>query len=612
MKIRFAITIAAAACAIAATTSAPAESFKDIVGKVNVADAKKSDPVQVPIITWGGDYATIYANGGVTTKKGSIFNKLGLNIKLEKGDDFIQQTRDYVSGKSPFLRGTTAMIGMPSEIIGADARTKGVMVFQLTWSTGGDNVVTRGTKVRTLKDLKGATVCLQKGGPHEGFLDELLRDAGMTWNDISVTWVKDLSGAQGPAEAFRKDAKIDICFVITPDMIGLTGGLASTGSGAEGTVKGARVLVSTAERTKSIADVYVCRKDFYDANQDWVAKFTAGFLKACEELIELKKQYEGGGSKPYTEFLQQVQGIYGKDAMPTIENDVHGLLCDCTFVGHPGNVSFFTGQNNLHGYTVFEKSALDLAQSRGYAVARAGFIPSPLDWNSSSFIGYLTKTDARKGDRFRAEAVQSEIEALNSGQLDDRTIFEFSVEFEANQTEFNPLQYGVQFQRVVELADKYGNAILAVRGHADPTKVLADFVKAGMKKDVLKRSGSTGNYQYYFKGKALNLESTKEILAMIDAGDFDGVDGANPRETMQVALNLSRLRAEAVKDAVIKYAGSKNVRIDKTQIQPIGVGIKEPLVAKPKNMADAAKNMRVEFRLLRIVGEAVNKSDFDF
>ena len=41
-------------------------------------------------------------------------------------DDFVQQVRDYLSGKSPFLRGTFRMIGMASEVIGADPRTKGV------------------------------------------------------------------------------------------------------------------------------------------------------------------------------------------------------------------------------------------------------------------------------------------------------------------------------------------------------------------------------------------------------------------------------------------------------------------------------------------------------
>ena len=81
---------------------------------------------------------------------------------------------------------------------------------------------------------------------------------------------------------------------------------------------------------------------------------------------------------------------------------------------------------------------------------------------------------------------------------------------------------------------------------------------------------------------------------------------------MQAALNLSRKRAEAVRKAVIEYANSQGLTIDQSQIQPIGVGITEPVIPKPSSMSEAEKNMRVEFRLIRIKPEVMNESDFDF
>ena len=36
------------------------------------------------------------------------------------------------------------------------------------------------------------------------------------------------------------------------------------------------------------------------------------------------------------------------------------------------------------------------------------------------------------------------------------------------------------------------------------------------------------------------------------------------------------------------------------------------LVAKPTNKKEYLKNMRVEFRLVKVAPEAVKKSDFDF
>jgi outer membrane protein OmpA-like peptidoglycan-associated protein len=612
MKTSAGKTRVAIALLLIAAAGGGAQTFQELAGPVKVGDVKEAGPVQVPFIVWGGDVATFHANGGLKTAPASIYGKQGLSLNMVPGDDFIQQVRDYMSGKSPLLRGTFRMIGMASEVISNDPRTKGVVLFQMTWSAG-DHAVSR-DRLKTIKDLKGAKVCLQRGGPHEGLLDDLLKDAGLTWNDITVVWAKDLTGSdQSPAALFRKDQRIDVCFVISPDMLGLTSGLQNVGTGLEGTVKGARVLASTAERSRSIADVYVVRKDFYDAHRDWCEKFTAGYLKACEEVVDMKKQYESKGSKPFEQLLTMAQNIYGKDVLPTIADDAYGLILDCAYVGHPGNVKFFREANNPSGFEAFQKAALDLAQTRGYAKVRAGLTPNTLNWESAAFTQYLTKLDAARQDRFRAEAVLGEIEALNAGgQLNENTIYEFSINFAPNQEEFSPSQYGIEFQKVIALSEKYGNAVVAVRGHSDPTKVLLEAVKAGMQKGVLKRTGSSGNFSYYLNGAELDLTQVDKLSEAIKRGDFDGAAGLNPRETMQAALNLSRKRAEAVKDAILAFAKQNNLRLDPSQIQPVGVGISEPVIPKPNDMAEAEKNMRVEFRLIRVNPEVMNASDFDF
>lgn len=608
------ITVAVAL--VAALLAAPAplraeEPFASLVGPVSVAPVAAGAALAVPFITWGGDVATFHANGGLETKPGSIFDRLGLKLRLTKGDDFPGQVRDYLAGKSPFLRGTFSMIGMASEAIGADPRTKGVVVLQLTWSAG-DHMVAR-KEIRTVSDLRGKTIALQRGGPHVGMLDDVLKTANLTWDDVKIVWCDELTGPKGAAERFRKDDGIHACFVISPDMIGLSGGLQKVGTGAEGTVKGARVLVSTAEMSRSIADVYVCRKDFYDANKELVQKFVAGYLKGCEELVDLKKQYESKGSEAYLAILKTAQDIYGKETLPTLEEDAHGLIADCTFVGFSGNVSFFRDKANLHGFDALDKAALDLAVGRGYAKVRCALLPNDFEYESKSFTDLLGAITAGSKERFKAEAVQQEIEELSAGgAIDERTIYTFTINFDANQNDFTAEQYGAEFQKVVELADKYGNAVVAIRGHSDPTKTLLELVKAGVKKGILQRSGSTGNYSYAIKGRPLDLAATQQVVELVKAGEFDGDAEFNPREVMQSALNLSKKRADAVRESIVKYAAEKGVPLDKSQIQPTGVGIAEPFIAKPANMDEAKKNMRVEFRLIRVSAEVAKPSDFDF
>lgn len=588
------------------------QKFSDLVGAVTVGDVKDTSTLQVPFIVWGGDMSTFYANGGLKTQPGTIFEKQGLNLELVPGDDFIAQVRNYLEGKTPFLRGTFRMMGMASEVICSDPRTKGVVIMQMTWSAGDHLVVRKG--VKDLSDLKGKTIAVQQGGPHVGMMDDILKTAQLSWDDVTIKWAKDLTGTpESPAEMLRSDSSIDGCCVITPDLIGLCGGPQNVGTGAEGTVQGARLLVSTAEMSRSIADVYVCRKDFYDAHKDIVTKFVTGYLKACEEVVDLKKEYESKGSPEYTKLLQMTQDIYGEDVIPTLEEDAHGLLVDCSFVGYPGNIKFFTDDKSLSGFNAYQEKALQLATSRGYAGVRCGLIPSDLDYKSDAFLGYLSKTDVQVEERIDAEAALEEIEELSQmGGLDEKTIYSFTINFEPNQNSFSADQYGVEYQRVVEAADRFGNAVVAIRGHSDPTKTLLHLVKAGMKKGILKKSGSAGNYSYSLKGKALDLTQTDEMVRQIEGGAFDGDPDNNPRETMQAALNLSRSRAESVRDSVIEFAKGKGLELDPSQIQPVGVGIREPFIAKPSNMEEAKQNMRVEFRLIRVPAEVIKESDFDF
>ena len=81
---------------------------------------------------------------------------------------------------------------------------------------------------------------------------------------------------------------------------------------------------------------------------------------------------------------------------------------------------------------------------------------------------------------------------------------------------------------------------------------------------------------------------------------------------MTAALNLSKERAEAVKDAIVGFAKEKQYLLDATQIAPTGLGISKPLIAKPRNLEEAKENMRVEFKLMRVSAEVAKPSDFDF
>jgi outer membrane protein OmpA-like peptidoglycan-associated protein len=376
--------------------------------------------------------------------------------------------------------------------------------------------------------------------------------------------------------------------------VGLTGGLDKTGTGAEGTVKGAVVLVSTATMKRSIADVYACRKDYYDANKATIEKFTAGFIKGCEEILDLKAKKD----PKYKAVLKLAVDILGKEALPT-EADADGLISDALFVGIPGNNAFFKEKGNRSGFD----AKLDAA-ALGFAESRPDFVPSDLDFDKlPGLVGGITGK-ANSG-------IASEYEL-------DKLIYTFKISFDVDQAEFSEDTYGKDFKKAIETASLFGNAVVTIRGHTDPNKLVREFLKAGVEARLLRREG-TGNASEFFTKDGKKLDFTdakvmKTVVDMVKKEDFKDAT-VDPKTTLKLADKLSLDRADSVQSAVLKFAAGQKFTLDKKQIKPVGLGVTEPVVALPRTPEDAAKNRIVEFSIYSIKTKGPSAEDgviFDF
>jgi outer membrane protein OmpA-like peptidoglycan-associated protein len=253
--------------------------------------------------------------------------------------------------------------------------------------------------------------------------------------------------------------------------------------------------------------------------------------------------------------------------------------------------------------------ALDLATSWGYAGKRFGFDPNTFDYQQIAALAEIEYAEPSRTERFAPSAESSDL--FFGENLDANTIVSFTINFEPNVQEFSVDRYGAEFQRAVKAASTFGNARIVIRGHSDPTKTLIDLVQSGIEKGILKQTGKAGEFRYFFDGKPLDLTNTPQVLELVKQGRFSG-GKSDPLVTMQAALNLSMKRAEAVREALSRFAQSENVNLDLSQIVPVGAGVAEPLIAKPRSMDEARENMRVEFRIVRVEAETIKASDFDF
>lgn len=527
--------------------------------------------VQVPLITWGGDIATIFANGNAAaTASGSPFDQAGIKAKLVREDVFATQLKDYLACRSPFLRGTMGMMQMAAEAAARDPRTKLNVIYQLTWSAGGDALVVK-EGVRKPRDLKGKTVAVQAYGPHVEYLARVLKDSGLTIKDVNIKWTKDLTGTgDSTPMASLHLPEVDAAMVIIPDALALTS-RGKVGTGAEDSVKGARILLSTKTASRVIGDVYAVRSDFLAGNRPLVEKFVRTLLQAQERLATVVKNKATQGAEHSKAFTASAQLLLDS---PQAVADVEGMYADAQFAGWKGNVSFFTDPKFPRGFGVVSADVQLAMQQLGMNKKKVAL--EAVKWSYDALKKGLQQADAAEAPRFDEKKVAPMVSSkAQAGQLGEGELFAFEVLFKPNQNSFPPDDYKEPFTQAINLATTYGGALITIEGHSDPLRFLK-----------MKKAGN-------------NPEAVLTRIA-------------------QSAKNLSLSRSNAVRDGLLQYAKKRGVRIDPSQFVIVGHGISKPKSGmcgqdpcEPKTEQEWLSNMRVEFRIIQVEAEqsVFNKND---
>ena len=532
--------------------------------------ANQSSTWKVPMIAWGGDLQQIEANGGLTTKRGSFFAEEGLNVELFRQDDFRKQVELYKKGEINFLRGTVGMLNTATEVLNRDEATKFEVIYLLTRSVGGDALVTK-SNIKTARDLKGKTIAVQAYGPHIDYLTTILRTVGLSTKDVNIKWCPDLfevnNTSFSPVMALE-ESSVDAAFAIIPDALAVTNG-GTTGTGAEGTIKGARILLSTKTASNVIYDVYAVRKSFAKANGAKVESFVKAMLKGQEKLAERMKKNDKG-------VLQRGAEILLDDAAAV--EDMAGMYADAAHAGWAENKAFLTASHGRNLNQVCDEVQGDFV-TMGLLSRKVPIRSSII--NFDNLTEGVKNLSANSGQRFNKENVQKAIESKRKrGELSDDELYSFDIYFQPGQNAFSSQQYEAEFNKAIELMSIYGGAILTVEGHSDPLG--------------------------YLKNKFKNKVSPMVL-----------------QKQKQAALNLSLSRANAVKKSLINYALGNNITLDESQFGTIGHGIVHPSFKlasdgdidksnAPQSKEEWNKMRRVKFRLIQIEAEAEVFEALDF
>jgi NitT/TauT family transport system substrate-binding protein len=428
----------------------PQEKLPPVQGVSNYTFKDKT--VEFPINMWIGWLPIVAANKGFRPNEDSIFfKKYGFKVNLKLIDDPVAARDAYAAGESHVLWGTLDMMVLFAPELMKDSRTAPRIFQQIDWSAGGDGIVVRDA-IKTVRDLKGKTVVYAQNSPSQYYINQLLLSAGVQPAEVKH---KFTGSAFEAAAAFVADRSIDGCVSWAPDIYNIPE-----------KVKGTRILSTTADANRLIADVYAVRADFAKDHPDIVKGLVAGIFEGMAEVAK----------DPNPAFQWLAEGY----SLPVEE--VQAMKNDAFMTNFGENKQFFLNANNP---TNFERTWKAIS----YVYRELGLIGSPAPFDAVMDFGVVQQLDRERAFPDQLEAPRKTFAATDFKKMGaEQPILTQTIHINffpnsANLMEPARDEFGQKVQgklydpnvestleRVFRLAGQFENARVAIVGHTDGSR----------------------------------------------------------------------------------------------------------------------------------------------
>jgi len=427
----------------------PQERLPPVQGVSSYEWDENNKVVKFPINMWIGWLPIVAANHGFAPNEESVFYKdHGFKVDLTLIDDPVVARDTFASGRSHVLWGTLDMMVLFAPELMKDSRTAPRIVQQIDWSAGGDGIVVR-EGIKTVKDLRGKTVVYAQNSPSQYYVNALLISAGVQPNEVKHKYT---SSAFEAAAAFVADSSIDACASWAPDIYTIPEKVPNT-----------RILSTTADANKLIADVWAVRADFAKDHPDVVLALVEGIFKGMDMVK----------SDPAQAALWMSEGF----GLPV--DEVNSMMGDAHLTNFAENKSFFLNQNNP---TNFEHSW----ESISFVYRELGLIDSPLRFDQVMDFSYIQKLEA--SGTFQAH--KDEYTTKFAPQSYTKVTAEAPILTQELRINFYPNSYGLHepardefgnvisgklydplvdktIERAAVTAGQFDRAVIAITGHTD-------------------------------------------------------------------------------------------------------------------------------------------------
>lgn len=205
---------------------------------------------------WIG-YTPLY----IAIEKG-FFREEGLNLDYKDFSSGTDANAAFGAGRLDGLSNVTSEI-VTMAARGIDYR----IVMAADNSLGGDGILARNS-VADIKDFKGKEIAAEVGSVSHFFLLQVLKEAGLSENDVKITNV-----TPDAAAAAYQAGKTEIAVTYSPFL-----------QKANQAQKDGRIIYDTSKMPTAVVDVYLFNTKFVEANPTATKAFVQGILKGIDFL----------------------------------------------------------------------------------------------------------------------------------------------------------------------------------------------------------------------------------------------------------------------------------------------------------------------------------------
>lgn len=226
--------------------------------------------INLSLDEWIGWEPILYANGGLTTQSGSIFDELGLKVNIHVINDAEASSNALIKGD---LNAAGYTLNRTAFLSGkfADANLDVVMPVFTNYSNGGDGIIAL-SNINSIEDLVGAKIGVPKFSEAQSLVVWFINKSDLP--DADKQKIIDnlilLDDAEQTGQAFFAGS-LDVAATWQPYL-----------SNAENSTN-SHILFDTTSSNKLILDGVLFRADFAQAHADVVSKFIDGIFKALDE-----------------------------------------------------------------------------------------------------------------------------------------------------------------------------------------------------------------------------------------------------------------------------------------------------------------------------------------